>query len=421
MRTSSNSGSGSSSTRTSSNDVLIVGGGIVGLATAWQLQRKNPRPAVTVLEKEAAPGQHQSGHNSGVLHSGIYYRPGSLRARNCVAGREAMVAFCEEHGVPHEVCGKVIVAVTEAEAVRLDALCNRGQANGVRCEQIAPERLHELEPHARGVGAIHVHDAGVVDFKAVVATLHRLVVEGGGTVVTGARVVGLRDGAHEVVAETTAGDFTAARGINCAGLHADRLAALAGDRPRVRVVPFRGEYYRVKPTAAPMCNHLIYPVPDPALPFLGVHFTRQINGEIEVGPNAVLALSREGYRKRDIRLLDVVGTLSWPGFWKLACRHWRAGAAEVIRSFSKRAFVSAVRRLVPAVRGEDLEPAPAGVRAQAVGLDGTLIDDFLFERGRRFLHVCNAPSPAATAALSIGATLANMLQEHPGPKATGGE
>ncbi|MEE9125516.1 MAG: L-2-hydroxyglutarate oxidase, partial [Planctomycetota bacterium] len=407
------------------NDVLIVGGGILGLASAWQLQRRDPRLRVTVLEKEAAPGRHQSGHNSGVLHSGIYYRPDSLKARNCVAGRLAMVEFCQEHGVAHEVCGKVIVAVQQHELRRLDTLLQRGLANGVRCERISPEQLADLEPHARGVAAIHVHDTGVVDFGAVVATLHRLVVEVGGRVITSARVVGLRDDADEVVARTTAGDFTAAWGINCAGLHADRVAKIAGTPPDIRVVPFRGEFYRLKPEAARLCNHLIYPVPDPALPFLGVHLTRQVHGDIEVGPNAVLALAREGYRRRDVHLGDAFGTVCWPGFWRLAFRHWRAAVAETRRSLSKRAFARAVQRLVPAVRAEDLVPARSGVRAQAVGRDGALIDDFLFKRGKRFLHVCNAPSPAATAALNIGATLADMLRErtgqHTGPMAAGGE
>jgi L-2-hydroxyglutarate oxidase len=263
-----------------------------------------------------------------------------------------------------------------------------------------------------------VRDAGVVDFAAVVQTLHRLVVEAGGRVITAARVVRLREDADEVVARTTAGDFTAAHGINCAGLHADRLA---DSRLDMRVVPFRGEYYRLKPVAARLCNHLIYPVPDPALPFLGVHLTRQVHGDVEVGPNAVLALAREGYRRRDVHLPDVAGMLCWPGFWKLACRHWRAGVAEIRRSLSKRAFAQAVQRLVPAVRAEDLSQAPAGVRAQAVGRDGTLIDDFLFKRGQRLLHVRNAPSPAATAALKIGEMLANMLLEHTGPMATRGE
>jgi len=408
--------------RSDGSDVLVVGGGILGLATAWQLQRGDPRRRVTVLEKETQPGQHQSGRNSGVLHSGIYYQPGSLKAKNCIAGRQAMVAFCQQHDVGHQLCGKVIVAVTADELPRLEALFARGIANGVRCERIGPDRLRDLEPGARGLGAIHVHDTGIADFPAVVRTLHRLVVAAGGTVITNARVVGLRDGADEVVAETTAGDFTAAHGINCAGLHADRLARLAGHRPQVRVIPFRGEYYLLKDTAPNVCIHLIYPVPDPALPFLGVHLTRHINGDVGVGPNAVLALSREGYRRLGVRLRDVLDTLCWPGFWRLARRHWRAGAMEVCRSLSKRAFARAVQRLVPTVQAEHLQPARAGVRAQAVARDGALIDDFLFERGQRFLHVLNAPSPAATASLTIAETLVDMLlDQRAGPVATGRE
>lgn len=404
------------------SDVLVVGGGILGLATAWQLQRRRPATRITLLEKENATGRHQSGRNSGVLHAGIYYRPGSLKADICVKGRRAMVAFCQEHDIPHQICGKVIVAADAGELPRLDALLDRGKANGVGCEQIDSNRLRDLEPHARGVGAIHVRDTGIVDFRAVVRTLERLVVANGGSVITGARVIGLRDGADEVVAETTRGDFVARHGINCAGLHADRVARLAGHEPNVRIIPFRGEYHLLQDDAAAFCRHLIYPVPDPALPFLGVHVTRQIDGKVDVGPNAVLAWSREGYRWRDARLRDLLDTLSWPGFWRLSCRHWRAGAAETRRSLSRQAFAKAVQRLVPAVRAHHLAPAPAGVRAQAVGRDGALLDDFLFEHGKRFLHVLNAPSPAATAALTIGETLADMvLGKRAGPTPTGGE
>ena len=385
-------------------DVIVIGGGIVGLATAWQLQQRKPDLRVIVLEKEPEIASHQTGHNSGVLHTGIYYTPGSSKARNCTAGRAAMVRFCEEHDIPYEICGKVIVATREDELTRLDNLFERAQRNGVRSDKIGPERLAEIEPHATGIQALHVPDAGIVDFAVVARTLGSLLRDGGAKIHTSTRMIAARERGGEVVVETTAGDFVASRAINCGGLHSDQIAHRSGARPRVRIVPFRGEYYEFTPDSPRLCRHLIYPVPDPAFPFLGVHLTRTIGG-----PNAVLAFSREGYTKLSISIADLAGTLTYPGFLRLAARHWRAGAFEMWRSISKRAFVGALQRLVPTVRSEPLRKAPAGVRAQAVSPDGRMVDDFLIEETERIVHVCNAPSPAATASLNIGAALADRL------------
>jgi L-2-hydroxyglutarate oxidase len=390
-------------------DVVVIGGGIVGLATAWQLQQRKPDLRVIVLEKEPEIASHQTGHNSGVLHTGIHYTPGSSKARNCTAGRAAMVRFCEEHDIPYEICGKVIVATREDELTRLDNLFERAQRNGVRSDKIGPERLAEIEPHATGIQALHVPDAGIVDFAVVARTLGSLLRDGGTKIHTSTRMIAARERGGEVVVETTAGDFVASRAINCGGLHSDQIAHRSGARPRVRIVPFRGEYYEFTPDSPRLCRHLIYPVPDPAFPFLGVHLTRTIGGKIEVGPNAVLAFSREGYTKLSISIADLAGTLTYPGFLRLAARHWRAGAFEMWRSISKRAFVGALQRLVPTVRSEHLRKAPAGVRAQAVSPDGRMVDDFLIEETERIVHVCNAPSPAATASLNIGAALADRL------------
>jgi L-2-hydroxyglutarate oxidase len=392
------------------SDVIVVGGGIVGLATAWQIQNQKPGARVTVLEKEPDLGRHQTGHNSGVLHTGVYYKPGSLKALNCTAGRRAMIEFCQQHGIAHEICGKVIVATHESELDRLQSLFERAQANGVISEMIPPERLAEIEPHVAGVRAMHVPEAGIADYPAVVRKLAELIRARDGQVHTGTPVTAMREDGDGVVVTTPRGEFRADRCVNCAGLHSDRVTRMAGHTPPARIVPFRGEYYKFKPGSPKLCQHLIYPVPDPAFPFLGVHFTRMINGEIEAGPNAVLAFAREGYTMTNVNLGDLLGTLTYPGFLKLAFKYWRTGAGEVWRSLSKRAFVHALQRLVPAVRPDHLEPAPAGVRAQAVARDGGMVDDFLIEESARFLHVCNAPSPAATASLNIAATLAERLR-----------
>lgn len=390
-------------------DVAIIGGGIVGLATAYRLLQARPETQVIVLEKEAEVARHQTGHNSGVLHSGIYYQPGSQKALLCRAGKRAMEEFCAQENLPFEICGKVIVAVDERELPALERILERGRANGVRCAPIDRARLRELEPHAAGVRAIHVPEAGIVDYRQVCARLRRRIEEAGGGVRTGARVVRLFRRADAVLLESPAGDVAARLAVNCAGLYSDRVARFGGVDPGAQIVPFRGEYYALRPAAAGLCRNLIYPVPDPAFPFLGVHFTRMIGGAVECGPNAVLAFAREGYRKRDVQLAELWEALRYPGFLRLARRHWRTGLGEMWRSFSKGAFVRALQRLLPEIRAEHLDPAPAGVRAQALRRDGSMVDDFLILEGERALHVCNAPSPAATSSLQIGANLVERI------------
>jgi len=394
-----------------STDILIIGAGIVGLATAYTLTQTHPDRRITVLEKEDGLARHQTGHNSGVLHSGVYYKPGSLKAVNSLAGRRALLEFCDREGIPYKLCGKVIVAVTEADEARLDMLHERGQANGIAVETIGRERLRELEPHAAGNRALHLPNAGIVDFRVVCERLAQRVRAAGHSIVTGAEVTRLTEGADGVTIQSQAGDFTAAYLVNCAGLHSDRIAALGSGRPEARIVPFRGEYYRLKRGAEHLCNNLIYPVPDPQFPFLGVHFTRTAWGEVECGPNAVLAFAREGYRKADINLRDLWETLTYGGFLRLGARYWRMGAGEMWRSISKAAFVKALRRLMPDITAEQLEPMPAGVRAQAVAPDGRMLDDFAFAESPRMVHVVNAPSPAATASLSIGRTIVGKLAQ----------
>lgn len=390
-------------------DVAICGGGIVGLATARRLMERFPDRRVVVFEKEAEVGLHQTGHNSGVLHSGIYYKPGSLKAINCREGKLAMEAFCRDHGVAYENCGKVIVAVSEEERPLLAKIFERGQQNGIRCELIGPERLKELEPHAAGVEAIHVPEAGIVNFREVAQKLASLIAERGGEVHCKARVVGFKTVDSEVAIETTAGDFVAGYVVNCTGLQSDRTARLTGQPVTTKIVPFRGEYYELTSEAEHLCRNLIYPVPDPSFPFLGVHFTRMIQGGVECGPNAVLALAREGYRKLDINVYDALETLTYGGFLRIAARYWRTGAGEIWRSLSKQAFVKALSRLVPEIRSEHLKPARAGVRAQAIGPDGAMVDDFVVQAGGRFVNVLNAPSPAATSSLNIGKLIVEKL------------
>lgn len=391
------------------SDIVIIGAGIVGLATAYNVLERFPDKSVTILEKERELAQHQSGHNSGVLHSGIYYKPGSLKAINCRAGKKAMEAFCEREGIPYRICGKVIVALDEADVDRLNTLYERGRANGVACEIIEPARLRELEPDAAGIKAIHVPEAGIVDYRQVCRRLAAIVAARGHRITMGAEVTALCENGGGVIVKSTAGEFSADYLVNCAGLHSDRVTALGPTKPPAKIVPFRGEYYRLKPQAASLCNALIYPVPDPAFPFLGVHFTRMISDEVECGPNAVLALAREGYRKTNLDLADLVETLAYPGFRSLAARYWRMGLGEMWRSVSKRAFVKALQRLIPVITPDDLEPAPTGVRAQAVAPDGSMLDDFTFAESKRIVNVINAPSPAATASLSIGRTVVDRL------------
>jgi L-2-hydroxyglutarate oxidase len=390
-------------------DLAVVGGGIVGLATAYQFTRRFPGRRVVVMEKEARVAEHQTGHNSGVLHSGIYYKPGSLKAINCRAGKKAMEAFCAAEGIAHEICGKVIVAVTEADLPALDTIFARGQANGINCTLIDKARLAELEPHAAGVRAIHVPEAGIVNYRQVCERLAEKVREAGGEILFQARVTAVKHHADGVTVVSSAGDRTARQLVNCAGLHSDRVAKLTGVQPGCQIVPFRGEYFDLKPAARQLCRNLIYPTPDPQFPFLGVHFTRMIDGSVECGPNAVLAFGREGYRFWSANPRDLLGTLTYRGFVRMALKHWQMGLGEMWRSLNKAAFVRALQRLVPDIRAEDLETAPAGIRAQAVAPDGGLVDDFLIVDGDRVVNVCNAPSPAATASLQIGATVVDRL------------
>jgi L-2-hydroxyglutarate oxidase len=391
-------------------DVAIVGAGIVGLATAYQLTRLRPDVRLVVLDKESELGSHQSGRNSGVLHSGIYYRPGSRKAVNCRAGKQAMQQFCTAEGIPFEICGKVIVATSQQELPALELIYQRGQANGVACELVDQARLRELEPHAAGIRAIHVPEAGIVDYRRVCQRLAERTTETQhARIVLSARVQALRPDRGHTIVDTTAGPFRVRRLINCAGLHSDRIAALSGGKPPAQIVPFRGEYYLLAPEARQLVQNLIYPVPDPAYPFLGVHFTRLVNGSVECGPNAVLALGREAYSKGQFNLRDLAQTLTYPGFFRLAVKHWRMGAGELHRSLSKRAFVRALQRLVPEVRGEQLAAAPAGIRAQAVRRNGDLVDDFMLCEHESTLNVCNAPSPAATASLNIGKVVAERV------------
>jgi L-2-hydroxyglutarate oxidase len=392
-------------------NVAIIGGGIVGLATAYRLTERYPERRVVVLEKETELAQHQTGRNSGVLHSGIYYKPGSLKALNCREGKRAMEAFCREQGISYEICGKVIVAVDESELPALERIHERGRQNGVQCEKIDRNRLLELEPHAAGIQAIHVPEAGIVNYRQVCQRLGEILRERGGHIVTAARVMTMHPNGGPTVLETTAGEFRADYVVNCAGLHSDRVTSMSGQKAPAKIVPFRGEYYELKPEAHYLCRNLIYPVPDANFPFLGVHFTRMIEGGIECGPNAVLAFAREGYRKRDINWGDLWESLTYSGFLKLSRRYWRIGMGEMWRSFSKAAFVRALQRLMPDLRSEHLVPARSGVRAQAVAPDGTMVDDFLIQETERVIHVCNAPSPAATASLNIGNAIVDKLAQ----------
>ncbi len=389
-------------------DVVVVGAGIVGLATAKALQDRDL--AVTVVEKEPDVGTHQTGHNSGVLHSGLYYRPGSLKARLCVDGRRRMIEFCTDHDIPVDVSGKVVVATRDGELPLLDELERRGRANGLTgLRRLDPAGLADVEPHAVGLAALHVPEAGVVDFSLVARRLAAVLQAGGAEILTGRAVVRIRPGPGDVRVDTTAGPVTARAVVNCAGLHADRVARSAGVDPPVRIVPFRGDYYRLEPGADHLVRALIYPVPDPQFPFLGVHFTRRIDGTVEVGPNAVLAFGREHYRGTAPHLADVADVFRYPGFWRIVRRYWRTGVAEMWRSASRRTYAAAARSLVPAVRARDLQRAGSGVRAQAVTPDGSLVDDFVVVETDGAVHVLNAPSPAATASLAIGDHVADLV------------
>ena len=394
-------------------DAVIIGGGIIGLSTAMQLKKdKYPNWRVAVVEKDAELANHQTGHNSGVIHSGIYYRPDSHKARFCVGGKQALIEFCDENEIEYERCGKVIVANNEAEVGRLHNLYERGTANGVEgLEMIGPERLKEIEPHVAGIRALWAPTTGIIDYRKVASAYAGKFEQAGGDIFTSSpvqRVVQTQDG---LALETPKGIIETNHVINCAGLHADRVARMMGEDVDVRIVPFRGEYYTLKPESHHLVSGLVYPVPDPRFPFLGVHFTRNIHGYVEAGPNAVLALKREGYRKSDVDIGDAWDSFSYSGFWKMAARHWKTGIGEVHRSYSKGVFVHDLQTLIPEIEATDLAPGGAGVRAQAVAKNGALLDDFSILRGRHAVHVLNAPSPGATSSLAIGQHIVELAAE----------
>jgi L-2-hydroxyglutarate oxidase len=390
-------------------DVAVIGGGIVGMATAMALLGNKPR-SLAVLEAESELAAHQTGRNSGVIHSGIYYKPGSLKATLCVRGREAMLRFCEEHGVRTELCGKVIVATREEEKPALDVLVQRGAANGVEVRRLSTEELREREPTVSGVASVFVPATGIVDYADVTRAMAVVVGERGGEVRLSSRVLAIEPGASEFTIETERGVVRARNIINCAGLHCDRIAVMCGLTPGIAIIPFRGEYYDLVESSRGLCKNLIYPVPDARYPFLGVHFTRAVSGKVEAGPNAVLAFKREGYDKTSFSFKDSAALVGYGGFWKMASQHWKTGFSEMYRSLSKAAFVRSLQALIPEITAADLEPGRAGVRAQAVDADGKLADDFRLVEGKAMLHVLNAPSPAATASIAIGEYLAATAQ-----------
>ena len=401
------------------HDFLVIGGGIVGLSTARALLKRHPSAGVVVLEKEGSWARHQTGHNSGVIHSGVYYKPGSLKARFCRQGASALVELCQGHGVAYETCGKVIVATERREMPLLENLYERGLENGLGVEKIGPGELRGIEPHAAGLAALRVPETGIVDYVGVAKALADEISEAGGELRPGTRVEGISEGGDGVEVSTSRGIFRARTLVNCAGLYSDRVAAMSGVEPPAKIVPFRGEYYELAPGRRTLVKGLIYPVPNPAFPFLGVHFTRMVEGGVEAGPNAVLGLAREGYRKTDVNPRELAEILGYGAFWRLAAKNWYTGAGEVFRSLSKGAFVRSLQRLVPEVGEDDLVPAEAGVRAQALKKDGTLVDDFLILEGGRSVHVLNAPSPAATACLPIGEHVAERASEKAGSRSTG--
>ena len=394
---------------TDPSDVLIVGGGIVGLATAYRLLERRPELRLVVIEKEPALAMHQTGRNSGVIHSPNTYAPGSLKARLCLEGKRDAIAFAEAHGIPYELCGEIIVALTPEELPRLAAIHERAVANGVEgIRELASEEIRELEPHAAGIRGLHVPSTGIIDWQRFALALGEEIRARGGLIRTSAKVTAIARRADELVVETTAGACRARNLISCAGLWSDRVAAMTDDAGNERIVPFRGDYFVLRPASRDLCRTLIYPVPDPRFPFLGVHFTRRIDGEVWAGPNAVLAFAREGYRRRDISPRDLAGTVAYPGSLRLAMRYARMGLGEMWRDWYKGAFVGALRRYIPEIRSADLTWGPSGIRAQGLARDGRLVEDFSIGGSQRILHVRNAPSPAATASLAIGREISEM-------------
>ncbi len=399
-------------------DLTIIGGGILGLATALKITAAHPDIKLLLLEKEAQLARHQTGNNSGVIHSGLYYRPGSLKARLCVSGRKELMPFCEANTVPYEICGKIVVATSQAELPRLDELIRRGQANGLKgLEIIGPERLKEIEPHATGIKGLFVPETGIVDYRKVTAAYADKVRDANGDIRLSQRVVGILDRSDEIILQTSGGDYRTKYLINCCGLQSDIVAQMMSGTKKVtdeeehRIIPFRGEYYKIAPAREHLVKNLIYPVPDPTFPFLGVHFTRMARGGVEAGPNAVFAYAREGYRHSDINLADLWRTVSFSGFWAITAKYWQTGFGELYRSLSKAAFVRALQKLLPEIRESDLVPGGAGVRAQAVSASGALVDDFIIKQSQRAIHVLNAPSPGATASLAIGQQISEMAEK----------
>jgi L-2-hydroxyglutarate oxidase len=390
-------------------DVAIVGGGIIGLAVGMTLSQRHPGTKLVILEKESNLAFHQTGNNSGVIHSGIYYKPGSFKATFCRAGAQSMVEFCRDYGLAHEICGKVIVATDPSELPRLETLYQRGLANGVPVAKITPAEVKEIEPHVHCIAAVRVLSTGIVDYKQVCQKYAELTQQNGGEIRLNTKVLNIVDAGQAQVLATNQGEIQSRFVVNCAGLFSDRIAHMTGSNPNAKIVPFRGEYYELVPEKRSLVNTLIYPVPNPAFPFLGVHFTKMIDGSVHAGPNAVLSLKREGYTKTDFDLGDFLDVITYPAFWKLAAKHYDEGIQEIIRSFSKAAFVRSLQRLIPTIQMDDVVPTHAGVRAQALMDNGNLVDDFLIVRGQRSLHVCNAPSPAATSSLEIGKAVVDRL------------
>lgn len=392
-------------------DVLVIGGGIVGLATAWQLLQKNPALKLTVLEKEDAVAKHQTGNNSGVIHSGLYYKPGSLKATNCITGYNLLIEFCKTHGIPFELCGKIVVATAQDEVPLLENLHKRGQQNGLQnLTWLQPEALKEHEPHVNGVAGLFVPQTGIVDYKVVAEKLAKLIRDAGGEINLGEKVIEIKAEASHMHVETNKKSHHSSLVVNCAGLYSDKIARLTS-QVNVKIIPFRGEYYKLVKEKEYLVKNLIYPVPDPNFPFLGVHFTRMMRGGVEAGPNAVLAFRREGYNKSQIHLGELAESLAWPGFQKVAYKYWKTGLGEMYRSFSKAAFTKALQKLIPEIQERDLTDGGAGVRAQACDRNGGLVDDFMILEEKQVINVCNAPSPAATSSLSIGKTISEFARK----------
>ena len=392
-------------------DVAIIGGGILGLSTGMVLLQQRPDLKLILLEKESSWASHQTGRNSGVIHSGIYYKPGSLKARFAKAGNRSIVTFCQRHNLPVEICGKVIVATRKDELPRLDALYKRGLENGLEVENLNEEKLREIEPHVAGIGALYVPSTGIVDYSLISRTIASEIVRLGGELrlnTTVTRLNQMTQGAGQLVS-TSQGEVETNLVVNCAGLYSDRVAHMGQTEVNSRIIPFRGEYYELTPSARHLVHGLIYPIPDPAFPFLGVHFTKMIDGNVHAGPNAVLSLKREGYKKTDVNLRDATEILAFPVFWRLASRHVKHGLAEVIRSWSRAAFLHSLQRLIPNIRNNDIKPSPAGVRAQALKNTGELVDDFLIVEEFSGIHIINAPSPAATSSLEIAKHLVHRI------------